>query len=209
MLQIKKYIFGPFQNNTYLLSLVESGECVIIDPAVGSQILLEEIKNNHLALSQIWITHVHFDHVAGIQKIVDSCNTDISIFLHPLELNLWKQGGGAKEFGIDIDLGPVIFTPISDKQVMILGKNRFVVLHTPGHTPGHVVFYCEQQNVAFCGDLIFRNSIGRTDLKGGNFIEIVNSIKTRILTMPDEIRLLSGHGPETTVGQEKQENPFL
>jgi hydroxyacylglutathione hydrolase len=208
-MQIKKLVLGPFQNNSYLISSSESGECVVIDPAIGSQILIDDIRKDNLKLSQIWITHAHFDHIAGVQKIVNDFGHAIPIYIHPLELQLWEEGGGAKELGIEIDLNPAKTIPLSDNQVINLGKDHFKILHTPGHTSGHVVFYCAQENVAFCGDLIFRNSIGRTDLKGGNYEQILTSIKTRIFTMPDETRLLSGHGPETTVGQEKKENPFL
>jgi hydroxyacylglutathione hydrolase len=208
-MQIKKLVLGPFQNNSYLISSSESGECVVIDPAIGSQILIDDIRKDNLKLSQIWITHAHFDHIAGVQKIVNEFGQAISIYIHPLDLQLWEEGGGAKELGIEIDLNPAKTIPLSDNQVINLGKDHFKILHTPGHTSGHVVFYCAQENVAFCGDLIFRNSIGRTDLKGGNYEQILTSIKTRIFTMPDETRLLSGHGPETTVGQEKKENPFL
>jgi hydroxyacylglutathione hydrolase len=208
-MQINKFVLGPFQNNSYLISSRESGECVSIDPAIGSQILIKEIRKNNLKLSQIWITHAHFDHIAGVQKIVNEFGQLISIFIHPLELQLWEEGGGAKELGIEIDLNPAKTNPLSDNQEINFGRYHFKILHTPGHTSGHVVFYCAQENVAFCGDLIFRNSIGRTDLKDGNYEQILTSIKTRILTMPDETRLLSGHGPETTVGQEKRENPFL
>lgn len=208
-MQIKKLVLGPFQNNSYLISSSESGECVVIDPAIGSQILIDDIRKDNLKLSQIWITHAHFDHIAGVQKIVNEFGQAISIYIHPLDLQLWEEGGGAKELGIEIDLNPAKTIPLSDNQVINLGKDHFKILHTPGHTSGHVVFYCAQENVAFCGDLIFRNSIGRTDLKGGNYEQILTSIKTRIFTMPDETRLLSGHGPETTVGQEKRENPYL
>jgi hydroxyacylglutathione hydrolase len=208
-MQIKKLVLGPFQNNSYLISSSESGECVVIDPAIGSQILIDEIRKDILKLSQIWITHAHFDHIAGVQKIVNDFGHAIPIYIHPLELQLWEEGGGAKELGIEIDLSPAKTTPLSDNQIINFGKYHFKILHTPGHTSGHVVFYCAQENVAFCGDLIFRNSIGRTDLKGGNYGQILTSIKTRIFIMSDETRLLSGHGPETTVEQEKRENPFL
>lgn len=210
MLQIKNYILGPFQNNTYLLSETNTHECIIIDPAIGSRILAIEIANVHLELSQIWITHAHFDHVGGIHEIEDPFSYAIPVFIHPLEIPLWKDGGGSKGLGFDIDLDP--FPPIrslADCMAMKMGEYSFQALHTPGHTPGHIAFYCSKQNMMFCGDLIFKNSIGRTDLKGGNQGQIIKSIREKILSLPDETRLLCGHGPETTVGNERKENPFL
>ncbi len=94
-------------------------------------------------------------------------------------------------------------------QLLELGENKFEVRHTPGHTTGHVVFYCQSEKLVFCGDLIFAGSVGRTDLPGGSYDTLIRSIRTHILSLPDETRLLSGHGPETTVGEERATNPFL
>ena len=210
MFQIKKYILGPIQNNTYLLNTIESQECVIIDPAIGSRTLVKDITRNNLTLIQIWITHAHFDHVGGIQEIENSFSNQIPVCLHPLEIPLWQEGGGGKEFGVEMNLSP--YPPIitlMDQSEIKLGENNFRVLHTPGHTPGHITFYCPNQNVAFCGDLIFNKSIGRSDFKGGNYEHLIKSIHEKIMTMPEETRLFCGHGPETTVGNEKKENPFL
>jgi hydroxyacylglutathione hydrolase len=210
MLQIKKYILGPFQNNTYLLTDPQIKKCVIIDPAIGSHLLMNEIVEQGLNLTQIWITHAHFDHVGGVHEIIRSDSDEIQIFIHPLEMQIWQEGGGSKEIGFELDLSPFPEThPLSDKMRLTIGTQIFQVLSTPGHTQGHVVFYYQEQNVAFCGDLIFKNSIGRTDLKGGDQKQIIKSIREMILTMPDETRLLCGHGPDTTVGMERKENPYL
>jgi glyoxylase-like metal-dependent hydrolase (beta-lactamase superfamily II) len=118
-------------------------------------------------------------------------------------------GGCCRLFGFKIDPGPEPGIDLSQGQVLQLGSVRFEVRSTPGHTPGHCVFYCAQDNVLFSGDLIFQGSIGRTDLPGGNFNTLIHSIKTQVFSLPDETRLLSGHGPETSVGIEKTTNPFL
>ncbi|HEX7974308.1 MAG TPA: MBL fold metallo-hydrolase [Anaerolineales bacterium] len=108
-----------------------------------------------------------------------------------------------------IDPGPEPTVDLAQGQVLHLGGSRLEVRHCPGHTPGHVVFYCEAEKVVFCGDVIFSGSIGRTDLAGGDYDILIDSIRTQILTLPDETRLLPGHGPETTVGMERAYNPFL
>jgi len=112
-------------------------------------------------------------------------------------------------FGMRIDPGPEPTIDLVHGQQLHLGHSLLEVCYSPGHTPGHVVFYCPAEGVCFCGDVIFQGSIGRTDLPGGDFDTLMNSIQTQILSMPDETRLLSGHGPETTVGAERRQNPFL
>jgi hydroxyacylglutathione hydrolase len=108
-----------------------------------------------------------------------------------------------------IDPGPPPTLSLAHGQTLHVGDYAFEVRHAPGHTLGHVVFYCASEKLVFCGDVIFMSSIGRTDLPGGSYTALLNSIQTQILTLPDETRLLSGHGPQTTVGQERLENPFL
>lgn len=208
-LQIQKFILGPFQNNSYLVSSMDARKCVIIDPAIGSRIILDEIINQQFELIQIWITHAHFDHIGGVQEITKRLAAEVPIYVHPLDVQLWQDGGGTKEFGFEINPIPLPSIVINENQELQIGGSHFQVLHTPGHTQGHVSFYHSEERVAFCGDLIFQNSIGRTDLKGGDAEQIISSIRNKILTLPDDTRLLSGHGSETTVGQEKANNPFL
>ena len=112
-------------------------------------------------------------------------------------------------FGLKIDPGPEPTIDLEHGQILHLGRYRFEVRHAPGHTPGHVMFYCAEQKVLFCGDVIFQGSIGRTDLPGGDYQTLMNSIRTQVLSLPEDTRLLTGHGPETTVGLERRYNPFL
>jgi hydroxyacylglutathione hydrolase len=208
-LQIKTYILGPLQNNTYLLIDKLSGDSVIIDPAIGSQVIIDDLRKNQLTLKQIWITHAHFDHIGGVERLTRDFIPPIPVFMHPNDIPLWEEGGGAREFGFDFNLGPSPSTPLMDNQILRIESSQFNVLFTPGHSPGHVVFYNKNENLAFCGDLLFRHGIGRSDFKGGNYDQLIASIKHRIFILPDNTRLLSGHGAETTVGEEKRENPFL
>jgi hydroxyacylglutathione hydrolase len=207
--KIKTYILGPLQNNTYLVIDKPSGNSVIIDPAIGSQVIIDDLKKNQLTLKQIWITHAHFDHIGGVERIARFCDPPIPVCMHPNDNPFWEEGGGARELGFDLNVGPLPSTPIMDNQILKVGSSQFSVLLTPGHTPGHVVFYNKKEDLVFCGDLIFRHGIGRSDFKGGNYEQLITSIKNRIFILPDNTRLISGHGVETTVGEEKRENPFL
>jgi glyoxylase-like metal-dependent hydrolase (beta-lactamase superfamily II) len=122
---------------------------------------------------------------------------------------LWRAGGGGAIFGFKIDPGPEPTIDLAQGQILRLGNTQFEVRYTPGHTKGHCVFYAAREKTCFCGDLIFHDSVGRTDLPGGDWDTLSNSIRTQIFTLPDDTRLLSGHGPQTTVGQEKQFNPYV
>ena len=122
---------------------------------------------------------------------------------------LWRAGGGGALFGFDIDPGPEPTIDFYQGQILRLGSVEFEVRFTPGHTPGHCILYVRSSSVCFCGDVIFAGSVGRTDLPGASWEQLENSIRSQIFTLPDETRLLSGHGPETTVGEEKRTNPFV
>jgi len=208
-LTISTYVLGPLENNTYLLADSASSEAVIIDPALGSEAMLNEIQRSHLKITAIWITHAHFDHISGINQLVKAIKPLESIGLHPDDLGLWREGGGARYFGINLrpEVEPTVF--FSHGQQLNLGKYFIEVRHTPGHSRGHVVFYAKDIATVFCGDLIFHRSIGRTDLPGSDLSVLLNSIRSQILTLPPQTRLLSGHGPETSVGAEKTQNPYL
>ena len=146
---------------------------------------------------------------AAQAAIADALNPLPHVALHPDDHVLWRAGGGGAIFGFDIDPGPEPTIDFTHGQILKLGSNEFEVRYTPGHTKGHCVLYVAKENICFCGDLIFNGSVGRTDLPGGDWDTLENSIRTQIFTMPDETRLLSGHGPETTVGEEKMNNPFV
>jgi glyoxylase-like metal-dependent hydrolase (beta-lactamase superfamily II) len=131
------------------------------------------------------------------------------VALHPDDHVLWRAGGGGLAFGFDIDPGPEPTIDFQQGQILKLGSNEFEVRHTPGHTKGLCVLYVAKEKVCFCGDLIFNGSVGRTDLPGGDWDTLVDSIRTQIFSLPNDTKLLSGHGMETTVGEEKKHNPFV
>ncbi len=209
MLEIISLVLGPVGTNTYLIGDPQSRTAVVVDPAWDGDIILEEANRRKWRIQQIWLTHAHFDHIGGMAELVAGIQPMPDIALHPADLPLYSMMGGAAFFGMHIDPGPQPTMHLSHGQKLSLGMQEFEVRHCPGHTPGHVVFYCKSEKLLFCGDVIFWGGIGRTDLPGGDYDTLIRSIRTQILILPYETRLLSGHGGETTVGVERVENPFL
>jgi glyoxylase-like metal-dependent hydrolase (beta-lactamase superfamily II) len=209
MLKIISFTLGPIQTNGYLIADPETREAAVIDPGWDGHKIVAEAKSRDFRIVSIWLTHAHFDHLGGSAAVADATSPPPPVALHPADYPLWRHQGGASLFGFKIDPGPEPTVDLSHGQILHLGGGLLEVRHTPGHTPGHVVFYCPTETVVFCGDLIFQGSIGRTDLPGGNYETLIDSIRTQILPLPDHTRLLSGHGPETTVGLERVDNPFL
>ena len=209
MLSIVTLTLGPVQTNVYLVADDASKAAVVIDPAAEGQLILDEADRRGWRITNIWLTHAHFDHLAGAGVVADGSSPPPPVALHPDDYWLWRNEGGAAFFGMRIDPGPEPTIDLEHGQILRLGEVELEVRHTPGHTPGHVVFYCMAQKVVFCGDLIFQGSIGRTDLPGGDYQTLMDSIHTQILPLPDDTRLLSGHGLETTLGRERSTNPFL
>jgi glyoxylase-like metal-dependent hydrolase (beta-lactamase superfamily II) len=209
MLEIVSFTLGPAQTNAYLVADSDTREAVVIDPAWDGHVILAEAQKRGWRIGHLWYTHAHFDHIGGAGAIADAMNPLPVVALHPNDHVLGRAGGGAAIFGFDIDPGPEPTIDFVHGQILKLGSYEFEVRFTPGHTLGHCILYVASESVCFCGDLIFKGSVGRTDLPGGNWDDLVKSIKEHIFTMPDETRLLSGHGPQTTVGNERQNNPFV
>ncbi len=209
MLEIVSFTLGPAQTNAYLVADSETSEAVVIDPSWDGHIILEAAKKRGWRIGHMWYTHAHFDHIGGAAAIADALNPLPLVALHPNDHVLWRAGGGGAIFGFDIDPGPEPTIDFYHGQILRLGSVEFEVRFTPGHTLGHCILYVASAGICFCGDLIFAGSVGRTDLPGGDWEQLVESIKTQVFTMPNDTRLLSGHGPETTVEEEKASNPFV
>jgi len=209
MLEIVTFTLGPAMTNAYLVADSEIKEAAVIDPAWDGHIILAEAQKRGWRIAHLWYTHAHFDHIGGAGAIADALNPLPLVALHPADHVLWRAEGGAALFGFKIDPGPEPAIDLQHGQILKLGNIEFEVRHTPGHTQGLCIFYVGSESVCFCGDLIFKDSVGRTDLPGGDWGALLNSIHTQVFTLPDETRLLSGHGPETTVGEEKNYNPYL
>ena len=209
MLSIVSFVLGPVQTNSYLIADAQSGEAAVIDPAWDGKRIVAEANQHKWLIRNVWITHAHFDHVGGTGEVVDHTDPPPDIALHPEDYDLWSTQGGAQLFGVRIDPNPEPTINLYHGQILRLGSNQVEVRHAPGHSKGHVMFYCKSDSILFCGDVIFQGGIGRTDLPGGDYHTLIESIYNQVLSLPDETRLLSGHGPESTVGIERYHNPFL
>ncbi len=208
-LSISTFVLGPIGNNTFLIADEDSKIAAVIDPSAASKELAEKIHEKNWMLEYILITHAHFDHIGGVKSLIGQFGNNLIVGLHSADLDLWREGGSSKEFGFDFSVGSEPNLILEDKQILQMGKIPIEVLHTPGHTPGHVTFSIKGALAAFCGDLIFYHGVGRTDLKISNEAHLLQSIKEKILTLDPETTLYPGHGPVTTVQEEIENNPFL
>ena len=208
-ISISTLVLGPIENNTYLIADEDSKIAAVIDPSIASRELLRKIKDSNWHLEYILVTHAHFDHIGGVKWLKGQFSHNIKVALHPADLELWRSGGSARDFGFDFDAGEDPDLMIDNNQIIKLGSTSIKVLHTPGHTPGHVTFLIENSLAAFCGDLIFYHGIGRTDLKISNEDDLMKSIKEKIFNLDPKTTLYPGHGPTTSVQEELENNPFF
>lgn len=209
-LSIVSMVLGPVQTNTYLVADAGARVAAVIDPAWDGAAIAREAERRGWRIADIWLTHAHFDHFAGAGGVARSLDPAPTIALHPLDRPLWQLSGGAAWFGLPaFDPGPAPTLELEDGMQLSLGAFAFEVRHSPGHSPGHVMFYCAEQACLFSGDVLFAGGVGRTDLPGGDWDTLLASIRDGILTLPDEVQVHPGHGPSTTVGRERKTNPFL
>jgi glyoxylase-like metal-dependent hydrolase (beta-lactamase superfamily II) len=211
MLTVKHFTFNPFSENTYIL-YNQHKECMIIDPGCSNhhekQALTEFIKAEQLQPTAIFLTHSHIDHVFGLRYVKSTYN--IPIIGHSLTnkgLQLTETVG--KLYGLSVETPPEIDTVVDEGDEISLGATVFRILFCPGHAPDHLVLYSADEGLAMVGDVIFKESIGRTDLPGGNYETLMNSIHQKLLILPSNTILYPGHGPETTIKEEITNNPFL
>lgn len=209
MLEIVTLVLGPVQTNTYLVADSMTGEAAVVDPAWDGELILAEAQRRDWRIGYIWFTHAHFDHIGGAAAVADGLRIPPVVALHPDDYDLWRMQGGAALFGMMMNSGPEPNLNLSHGQKLCLGNYTIEVRHCPGHTCGHVIFVCHTEALAFVGDVIFHQGIGRTDFPGGDYDTLINSIHTQVLTLPDETRLLPGHAETTTVEGERISNPFL
>jgi hydroxyacylglutathione hydrolase len=208
-LEIVPMTLGPVQTNAYLVAERSSREAVVVDPSWDGDLILEQAKARGWRITNIWLTHAHFDHFGGAGAVADGSSPPPPVALHPYDYVLWRAGGGGADFSVDFDPGPEPTIDLAHGQALYLGDTELKVRFAPGHTPGHVMFYAAEDALMFCGDVIFQGSIGRTDFPRSDYDTLIASIHDQVFTLPDDTRLLPGHGPETTIGRERHSNPFL
>ena len=198
---------GMIQTNCYIAGCPETKEGAIIDPGGNPEHIMAEVERQGISIKYVLNTHAHFDHTDANGAIVRA--TGAPLALHPLDLPLLKASGGAAMFGLQAETSPLPDLELQDGDELEVGTLRFKVLHTPGHTPGHVCFYEQAEGVLFDGDVLFYRSIGRTDLPGGDYQQMMDSIQGVLLVLPEETMVYSEHGPATAIGDEKRLNPWL
>jgi hydroxyacylglutathione hydrolase len=198
---------GLLETNCYLAACEETREAAIIDPGGHPQRILDAVQRHGLTVCYVLNTHGHFDHTEANAVIVEA--TAAPLAAHPLERPLLAVAGGASFFGLPGKPGPEPHLDLVPGEELAVGRLRFQVLHTPGHTPGHVSFYEKDEGVLFDGDVLFYQGIGRADLPGGNPQHLIRSIREVLYALPDETVVYPGHGPATTIGDEKRHNPFV
>lgn len=207
---IKTFPVGVFQCNCSLIADEESGEALVVDPGDDAEKIVAEITKRKFTVKYIIHTHAHIDHIGATRGVHEGCGGNICLHRDDLPLydNIVLQ---AQFLGIKNTEGVLpVKTFLEHGDVFELGKNlRAEALFTPGHTPGSVCFRIEKSNLLLSGDTLFLKSIGRTDLWGGDYDQIIASIKEKLFKLPDETLVIPGHGPTTKIGSEKVGNPFL
>lgn len=199
---------GALQCNCSVFGDEQTREAIVVDPGDEIAKVTEVLERHHLKVKTIVITHAHIDHIAGAHQLREL--TGAPVYLNERDGELLKMlDVQATWLGMATPPRTEIDAPAEDGTVLQLGPATFHVLHTPGHTQGSISLWIPQQNKLIAGDTLFRDSIGRTDLPGGDGRQILSSIKNRLLDLPDETIVIPGHGPKTTIGREKERNPFL
>ncbi|MGZ7444562.1 MBL fold metallo-hydrolase [Paenibacillus sp. TH7-28] len=207
MLKIETFMLGPLQTNAYLVRGDDEKRAIVIDPGMNPGPLLRRIEG--LEIEAILLTHAHFDHIGGVDEIrkLKKC----PVYVHPLEsewLTTPKLNGSLMwpEVSPPLSTDPAEYDLAEAQKLRLIG-HEFTVYHTPGHSPGSVSFLCGDE--LFSGDVLFRLSVGRTDLPGGREADLYNSIRGKLFRMPDEVKVYPGHGLKTTIGFERANNPYV
>lgn len=214
MLKIKQFAFNPFGVSTFIVYDSDTRDALAVDPGMVSErerrFFDDFVAQQELKIEQVVNTHLHLDHCFGDNYVRDKYGVKVAanILDAPLAENLQRQ---AAQFGLVLDKDETVEVdvPLNEGDVITVGNYKIDVLHVPGHSQGSIILYCKEANVAIVGDVLFRGSIGRTDLPGGNHQQLIDGIKAKLLKLPDDTMILPGHGPATTIKSEKAANPYL
>ena len=212
MLVVKSFVFNLFSENTFVVWDEETNEGVVIDPGCSDpdeeEKLEKYISSNKISVKYLINTHCHIDHILGNRFIKEKYGVDFYAPEGDLSL-IQRAEAQAAIFGLQIDSVPMPDNYLSEELTLSIGRSELTFLFTPGHTAGEYCIYFKKEAVCITGDVLFKNSIGRTDLWGGDYETLINSIKTKLFTLPDNVTIYPGHGESSKIGTEKNENPFM
>ncbi len=205
-MRVEQFSVGPLDNNLYLLTAGETKEAIVIDPSIDSEAVLAEISRRGLDVKRILLTHAHIDHILMVKRFHEA--TGAPVWLHGEDRPLYDRGADqAAAFGMPWPGSAPLAHAIEDGEEAGIEGIPIRAVHTPGHSPGSVSFITSEGIIG--GDVLFKGSVGRTDLPGGDWAVLVRSIRERLFRYPRETRVFPGHGPETTIGLELRTNPFV
>jgi len=202
---VKKVVVGPFASNCYIVGSESSREGVIIDPGDDAEEILKNVKDSGLDIKLIILTHGHIDHIGALKEVKETTGAEVAI--HTDDAKSLKNQSLARVFGLSYPPPPPPDRLLKGGDSLDIGDLHFLVLHTPGHSPGGICLLGE--GVVFSGDTLFNYGIGRTDMPGGSYSQLMNSIHTKLMILPDNTIVYPGHGPDTTIDTERRSNPFL
>lgn len=203
---LTRLVVGPLQVNCYILADEKTKEAVVIDPGGDAQDILKIIRDKDLRVKYIVNTHAHFDHVGANKAVKEATGAELLVHREDDAL-LGNTAGQARMFGMTTPSSPKADRYINDGDVIVAGEVSLKVFHTPGHSSGGICLL--EHGMVFTGDSLFAGSIGRSDLFGGDLMTLITAIKSKLLSLPDATKVFPGHGPASTIGDEKRDNPFL
>jgi hydroxyacylglutathione hydrolase len=205
---IEPLAVGALQTNCYIVGDEASGEGIVIDPGGDADVILEAVRRLKLKIKLVVDTHGHFDHIMANKEVVEATAAPLAI--HPDDAAMLTNPLRSFAFlGGSLRPGPAATVSLTEGSTVEIGSAKLQVLHTPGHSPGSISLWCPEQKVVFSGDALFNMGIGRTDFPGGSMRVLLQSIRDKLFTLPDDTAVYSGHGPQTTIGFERKHNPFL